>query len=58
MTQILSLPDLVGVCQEAGEQTQPTFLLDSPKLEGEAEASTDSRQINLLLLRYRVSVGF
>ena len=41
-TQILSLPDLVGACQEAGEQTQPTFLLNSPKLEGEAEASTDS----------------
>ena len=43
-TQILSLPDLVGACQEAGEQTQPTFLLNSSKLEGEEEASTDSRK--------------
>ncbi len=40
-TQILSLPDVVRSCQEAGEQTQPTFLLDKAKLAGE-EVSTDS----------------
>ena len=41
-TQILSLPDVVRSCQEAGEQTQPTFLLNEAKLEGEEEVSTDS----------------
>jgi hypothetical protein len=41
-TQILSLPDVVRTCQETGEQTQPTFLLDEAKLEGEEEVSTDS----------------
>ena len=40
-TQILSLPDVVRSCQEAGEQTQPTFLLDEAKLEG-GKVSTDS----------------
>ena len=41
-TQIMSLPDVVRACQEAGEQTQPTFLLTDPKAESEEEASTDS----------------
>ncbi len=41
-TQIMLLPDVVRACQEAGEQTQPTFLLDEAKLEGEEEVSTDS----------------
>ena len=41
-TQILSLPDVVRSYQEAGEQTQPTFLLDESRLEGEEEVSTDS----------------
>ena len=40
-TQMLSLPDVVRSCQEASEQTQPTFLLDEAKLAGEA-VSTDS----------------
>ncbi len=41
-TQIMSLPDVVRACQETGEQTQPTFLLTDPKVEGEEKASTDS----------------
>ncbi len=41
-TQILSLPDVVRACQEAGEQTQPTFLLGETQLKGEEEVSTDS----------------
>lgn len=41
-TQIMSLPEVVRACQEAGEQTQPTFLLDEAKLAGEGEVSTDS----------------
>ena len=43
-TQIMSLPDVVRACQEAGEQTQPTFLLTDSKAEDKGEASTDSDQ--------------
>ena len=44
-TQIMSLPDVVRVCQENGEQTQPTFLVTDPNSEGEDAASTDSDKL-------------
>ena len=44
-TQIMSLPDVVRVCQENGEQTQPTFLVTDPNSGGEAEASNSSDKL-------------
>ena len=44
-TQIMSLPDVVRVCQENGEQTQPTFLVTAPNSGGEDAASTDSDKL-------------
>ena len=44
-TQIMSLPDIVRSCQEAGEQTQPTFLVTDPNSEGEDKASIDSDKL-------------
>ena len=44
-TQIMSLPDVVRVCQENGEQTQPTFLVTDPNSEDEDAASTDSDKL-------------
>ena len=41
-TQVMSLSDAVRSCQEAGEQTQPTFLLADPTVESEEGASADS----------------
>ena len=41
-TQIMSLPDVVHACQEAGEQTQPTFLVTDSSLTDKKGTSTDS----------------
>ena len=41
-TQIMSLPDMVRSYHEAGEQTQPTFLVTDPSLTDKRGTSTDS----------------